>query len=327
MKEKFFKKTALIFGTILIFSCSKEESIEDSTSQDNIISNEINDKTQSRGILYEDESYHFHSKGSGRKWLKNYLTYHFSNGTSDIQSNLERNAIREAFTYWSEVTPLRFKEVYNKNQADIEIGFYTGVHGVDDEFTSNAILAHAFVPPPNRGKLAGDVHFNDARTWTLNMRGNSLDPLDLFTVAAHEIGHALGLCHSPDPNALMYERYIGSHRFLNATDINDIQLLYGKNEEFITSPIDDSEFIHGQEENIQILWNKNFLTTSTVRIRIFREQYGSNLLNPFSDFVLDKNISNSGIYSYIENISGNYLVILSTANGDYDEVYFSVEID
>ena len=51
--------------------------------------------------------------------------------------------------------------------------------------------------------------------------------MDLLTVAAHEIGHTLGLDHSDDPNALMYPSYEGPHRSLGADDIAGIQDLYG----------------------------------------------------------------------------------------------------
>lgn len=51
----------------------------------------------------------------------------------------------------------------------------------------------------------------------------------LFLVAAHEFGHALGLDHSSEPNALMYPMYHyheGSP--LNEDDIKGIQYLYGE---------------------------------------------------------------------------------------------------
>jgi hypothetical protein len=164
---------------------------------------------------------------SGRKWDHTNITYFFQNGTADISGDGERQAIRDGFALWSGVSSLTFTEVSNAAFADIVILWTVGDHGDGNPFDGvNGILAHAFYPPPNGGSLAGDAHFDDGESWTLSQRSDSNQPIDLATVAAHEIGHSLGLAHSQEPGALMYPFYSSSHRFLDQDDINGIQFLY-----------------------------------------------------------------------------------------------------
>ncbi len=52
---------------------------------------------------------------------------------------------------------------------------------------------------------------------------------NLFLVAAHEFGHALGMAHSSDPGSLMYPVYSYDGGYpLSNDDIMGIQALYGE---------------------------------------------------------------------------------------------------
>ncbi|WP_088350943.1 matrixin family metalloprotease [Bacillus cereus] len=163
----------------------------------------------------------------GNKWDKTSLTYRFVNFTADLSEAEVRNAIAAALGLWSAVTPLIFTEVTGDNNADILIRFATGDHGDGKPFDGvGNTLAHAFYPPPNGGDIAGDTHFDDDETWSVNLPPSGID---LVTVAAHEFGHSLGLDHSNVVGSLMNASYSGAQRFLHEDDIKGIQSIYGAN--------------------------------------------------------------------------------------------------
>jgi len=157
------------------------------------------------------------------QWNKLEIEYFFINDTSKLQGESEKDVVRQAFVLWAQDTPLTFTEVFNRAEADILIGWGTGEHGDGDPFDGPGdVLAHASFPNPYNDRQVF-LHFDDDERWVNSDSRN----VDLLTVAAHEIGHTLGLAHSNDPNALMYPSYSGPHRFLDDDDIAGAQSLYG----------------------------------------------------------------------------------------------------
>ena len=75
------------------------------------------------------------------------------------------------------------------------------------------------------GTILGDLHFDDSNTWVDD--ANAVGQIDLYTVALHEIGHALGLGHSEVVGSVMEATYAGGRRNLSNDDIDGIQALYG----------------------------------------------------------------------------------------------------
>uniref|UniRef100_A0A8C2EAW2 Collagenase 3 n=1 Tax=Cyprinus carpio TaxID=7962 RepID=A0A8C2EAW2_CYPCA len=149
------------------------------------------------------------------KWKNTNVTFRILNYTPDLRKADVDKAVRNAFNVWSRVTPLRFKKLYEGN-ADIMISF--GAKG----YLFLGLLAHAY--PPGNG-IGGDTHFDEDETWTKDFH-----TFNLFLVAAHEFGHALGMAHSSDPGSLMYPVYsYGKGYPLSEDDIKGIQSLYGEN--------------------------------------------------------------------------------------------------
>ncbi len=175
----------------------------------------------------------------GTSWDHRFITYFFQNITPDIAPPEDaRNSVRAAFTTWQAASRLYFIEVCNPAQADILISWQNGDHGDGGAFDGPfGTLAHAFFPPPN-GALAGDIHFDDGETWTPQFLFGGPQPVDLQTVALHEIGHSLGLEHSTVPGAIMGPFYFSSQRNLGQDDIDGIRSIYGAAINFINGPND-----------------------------------------------------------------------------------------
>jgi hypothetical protein len=140
------------------------------------------------------------------------------------------NQILKAAQLWAQQTNINFSVISDSGAAagsgdyqqgdptmgDIRIGGFN---------FGTSTLAMAYMPPPaNNYSIAGDVVFNTGQTWNIG------STFDLMTVAAHEIGHALGLLHSdPVTAAVMYSTYQTRFTALGSDDVSGIRNIYSSN--------------------------------------------------------------------------------------------------
>ena len=165
---------------------------------------------------------------SGATWSKDSsgafsIGYHFNAFTAKLDQNMQQAQIALAFAQWMKYAGVTIAPVALAAQprsADLLFASYS--HGDPYAFDGpGGVLAHTFYPAPlNAEPLAGDMHFDDSESWGVG------SGVDLFSVALHEAGHALGLAHSTNPNAVMYP-YYRQQTGLTSDDISAIQSLYG----------------------------------------------------------------------------------------------------
>jgi hypothetical protein len=167
------------------------------------------------------------------------LTYNIANSPDSLSQSETNAAIETALAAWSQAADITFVPTTQRGLRDsIDISF-TNIDG------RGGTLAQAYFPDDvNPARIAGDIQFDISEIWEV---GNSLGhrAFDLVWVAAHEIGHSLGLDHADGIASVLAPFVSPGTQFVSmaASDVAAIGQLYaapgvdGSTEE---TPVDET---------------------------------------------------------------------------------------
>jgi len=123
------------------------------------------------------------------------------------------DAVRSAFQRWQEAgVPVRFNLDADSSVAEVRLQWRIQFEGKHSGQTD--------VQWDEDGRLTSGV----MTLATFDPKGQPFEPDDVRVLALHEIGHLLGLDHSPDPADIMYPQ--PKVRDLSPRDISTALLLY-----------------------------------------------------------------------------------------------------
>ncbi|MGD1072518.1 MAG: matrixin family metalloprotease, partial [Bryobacteraceae bacterium] len=150
-----------------------------------------------------------------------HLGYFFGALTPKVAAATVESEVLRALNEWSKYTNVIFKVGTSATAPrTVFVEFASGAHGDAYPFEgSSGVIAHTFYPVPvNPESIAGDMHLNADVDWHVG------GDVDIYSVALHEAGHAIGLGHSDKPGDVMYP-YYRTNMALSANDIGAAQAL------------------------------------------------------------------------------------------------------
>lgn len=136
--------------------------------------------------------------------------------------------IRRAFDAWEKVAGIDFVETADSSSVGIRLGWdaIDGASKVVGEARYQGVSDSNFnAGAPRYSITKAEIRFDTAETWSTGT-ATPFNSVSFFSVALHEIGHAIGLDHSTDLSTIMYPMN-QNQQVLGSGDIQGITAIYG----------------------------------------------------------------------------------------------------
>jgi hypothetical protein len=145
----------------------------------------------------------------GGQWSRGRLTFSIDPSGANLPAAVVNTTITRAFALWQAIIPFFFNFQQVPAGGDIRAAF--GGPEANPQLTKGGKLGVGSFPEK------GMIFFNKSVPWTA---------ASLFSVALHEVGHALGLAHSDSRTSLMYP-YDLNMATIDAESAESLRLNYG----------------------------------------------------------------------------------------------------
>lgn len=149
-----------------------------------------------------------------------------------ITAQAYQTDVRAAFKRWEQVANLHFVEQTDSASTDIRLGW----DAIDGPFNT---IGETFWWQTSGQFNWALIRFDTAETYSTGGGAPGTNKIDFYTLALHEIGHAIGLNHDDTQPSIMNSRQNSSVLDLTAGDIAKVQAIYGTGELIISGGIGD----------------------------------------------------------------------------------------
>jgi hypothetical protein len=140
-------------------------------------------------------------------WNKNLTSKSISYSINNANDTIKL-AIQKGINEWSENNAIKFVEVTNSNNTDIRIRFVYGTDAITPHSGSINMTMQSGLTVGKTIDNFDDAGYINRSSIVIYGRafGNPLDYQTLQNIAAHEVGHALGLGHASFASDLMFNK-------------------------------------------------------------------------------------------------------------------------